>query len=206
MKKLLSIVALGLYSLSVPVLAERLDFDVYLDNQSVGFNTVNINHSGAETQVSVKSVFNVKLLFVNVYHYSHTAQERWRNGCLVQLNTRTNDNGKQQTVTTTQAGNILKVNAGGNSADLQGCTRSFAYWNPALLNSSHLLNTQTGQYERVHLASSAASHWFSMANLTAVNITGCKSVAIHKSICGTTLIIVGRHYKPMYRGGSTLPA
>lgn len=151
MKKLL-FTALCLYGLSAPALAERLDFDVYLDDQKVGSNTVNIQQNGADTQVSVKSVFNVKVLFINAYHYSHTAQERWRNGCLVQLDTRTNDNGKQQTVSTTQVGNILKVAAGANSADLPGCVRSFAYWNPALLNSSHLINTQTGKYEPARLS------------------------------------------------------
>lgn len=151
MKKLL-FSALCLSCLSAPAFAERLDFDVFLDNQQVGFNTVNIQQNGADTQVSVKSVFNVKVLFINAYHYSHTAQERWRNGCLTQLNTQTNDNGKQQTVSTTLVGNRLNVDAGDNSAELSGCVRSFAYWNPALLNSSHLLNTQTGKYESTQLS------------------------------------------------------
>jgi hypothetical protein len=34
---------------------------------------------------------------------------------------------------------------------LAGCVRSFAYWDPALLQSDRLLNAQSGEYQPVEL-------------------------------------------------------
>jgi hypothetical protein len=44
---------------------------------------------------------------------------------------------------------VLQVQGTGARAAHEGCVMSFAYWNPALLKQTRLLNSQTGQYENV---------------------------------------------------------
>lgn len=129
----------------------RLSFDVFLDDKSVGFHRVNIDTSDNEKRVQVEARMDVKLLFFTAYSYRHRADEIWRDGCIVQLDTRTDDNGEQLAVQARSTTDGLRVETDTNSTLIDGCVRTFAYWDPQLLRSKRLLNTQTGQYERAIL-------------------------------------------------------
>src|SRR5699024_3515825 len=45
-----------------------------------------------------------------------------------------------------------KVTGGAARQSLEGCVMTFAYWNPAILRQTHLLNPQTGAYETVKVS------------------------------------------------------
>lgn len=129
----------------------QLDFDVYLDDKPVGIHRVTLDGSAAEKRVGVEAEFDIKFLGFTAYKYRHRADELWRNGCIVELETRTNDNGSQLSVAAQSDSQGLEVRTGSDSAYLDGCVRTFAYWDPALLRSQRLLNTQTGEYELASL-------------------------------------------------------
>ena len=61
----------------------------------------------------------------------------------------TNSNGKKFEVRGERAGNEFKLESSQGSATLPACVQTFAYWNPTVLDSPQLLNTQTGAYEDV---------------------------------------------------------
>ena len=130
----------------------QLAFDVYLDDKPVGVHRVILDTSAGEKRVQVEAQFDVKFLAITAYKYRHRADEVWRNGCLVELETRTNANGKTTTVDARPAPEGLEVKTPDESATLGGCVRTFAYWDPELLRSQRLLNTQTGEYELTSLA------------------------------------------------------
>jgi len=129
----------------------RLDFDVYLDDQRVGFHRVIVNQAADKKRVQVEAKFDIKFLAFTAYKYRHRADETWSNDCIVQLDTRTNDNGKELTVEAQSAPTGLRVLTPDESEDIDGCVRTFAYWDPGLLQSQRLLNTQTGEYELASL-------------------------------------------------------
>ena len=129
----------------------RLDFDVYLDDQRVGFHRVIVNKAVDKKRVQVEANFDIKFLAFTAYKYRHRADETWSNNCIVQLDTLTNDNGKTLTVEAQSAPTGLRVTTPDESEFIDGCVRTFAYWDPALLQSQRLLNTQTGQYELASL-------------------------------------------------------
>ncbi len=129
----------------------QLDFDVYLDDKPVGVHRVIVDNTAGEKRVQVEAQFDIKFLAFTAYKYRHRADETWRNGCIAELETRTNDNGKMLTVDAQQGPQGLVVKTGEESTSLAGCVRTFAYWDPGLLRSQRLLNTQTGEYEQASL-------------------------------------------------------
>jgi hypothetical protein len=59
---------------------------------------------------------------------------------------------------------------------LAGCVMSFAYWNPAMLRQTQLLNSQTGRYEKVLIESLGNEN---------IEAQGRSIVAAHYRINGT---------------------
>ncbi len=139
----LAVVALILFALqSGPVAAQAArvwDFRVTLDESSIGSHRFTLGKQGEEAELVSEARFDVKLLFFTAYRYAHRAAERWRGNCLLGLDSRTDDNGKQ-----------LAVSVG--RASLDGCVMSYAYWNPLILRQPRLLNAQTGEIEPISVA------------------------------------------------------
>lgn len=128
-------------------LSQSWDFDVYLNDSKIGQHRFQV--SEAETgvrEVSSSANFDVKVLFVNVYRYRHETTEVWNNGCLSEISSSTEANGKDFAITgkRTEEGFLLKD--GDNTQRLDGCVMTFAYWNPKFLEQQQLLDPQTGKY------------------------------------------------------------
>jgi steroid 5-alpha reductase family enzyme len=123
-----------------------LRFNVLLDGDPIGQHRFELRGSGPTREVVIQADFRVRLLLLDVYRYRHTATERWLGDCLETLSARTDDNGKIETVTARRSGDGLVVDATRAQGRHGGCVRSFAYWNPRILDGGRLLNAQTGAY------------------------------------------------------------
>ncbi|NNJ98116.1 MAG: hypothetical protein HKP12_13260 [Gammaproteobacteria bacterium] len=124
-------------------------FTVWLDETPIGYHQVSIEKENDKKTVHTQADFDVRLLFIPVYSYEHETRERWENNCLVDIASTTNDNGDEYFIDSTQHQNQLAIQTKNGRTALQGCVRSFAYWDIELLNSERLLNTQTGEYQPV---------------------------------------------------------
>jgi len=109
--------------------ARSWNFRVLLDGREIGQHSFTREGDAEGVRVVSEARFQVRFLFLNAYRYEHRAEERWRDGCLVSLEARTDDNGVRKDVRARPA----------------DCTRSFAYWDPAILRTERLLNAQTGE-------------------------------------------------------------
>lgn len=147
------VVALGIVAAGAAIANpnERLEFGVYLEDERIGFHRVEFRQDGPERRVDVVAEMDVKILFFNAFSYRHSASERWLDGCIVALETRTNDDGDVYEVVGRSIPAGLQVSTLETQSELSGCIRTFAYWNPDLLDSAYLLNTQTGEYEPAQL-------------------------------------------------------
>ena len=110
-------------------------FDVSLDGRPIGEHHFVLQESANLREITSDARFKVRILFVDAYRYEHHARERWRGDCLERLDARTVENGQQ----------IQVVMPGGNPPPVE-CVQTFAFWNPRILESSLLLNPQTGEY------------------------------------------------------------
>ena len=110
-------------------------FDVSLDGRPIGEHRFVLEERANLREVTSDARFRVRILFVDAYRYEHHARESWRGDCLERLEARTVENGQQ-----------LRVVMPDGNPPRSDCVRTFAYWNPSILDSSLLLNPQTGEY------------------------------------------------------------
>lgn len=152
---LLALVAVG--GLLAPVQSalaqdERWVFRVLLDDREIGFHEFRVQGSPGERQVEINAQFDVKILFFNAYSYDHQNTEVWQGNCLTGLDAVTNDNGDEYVVSGETVSDGFMVNINTDSSRIgSDCVRTFAYWNPAILNSRNLLNSQTGEIVEVEI-------------------------------------------------------
>ena len=123
------------------------DFRATLDGTPIGYHRFTLSEAGANRELKSDTQFQVRVLGVTAYRYTHEATERWRGECLDRLTARTDDNGKRTIVDAVSEGERLSVRGSRGPAVLDGCVMTFAYWNPQILRQSRLLNPQTGVYE-----------------------------------------------------------
>jgi len=124
-------------------------FDVLLDDKRIGFHTFEVQQEGEGQVLTTEASFDVKFLFVTAFRYRHQNTEVWREGCLSSIDAATDNNGKKLVVRGAAGPEGFNLQNGNGSTALPACVQSFAYWNPAVLESARLLNSQTGVYETV---------------------------------------------------------
>ncbi len=131
MRRALLIVALLLAATAASAQTRAWNYRVLLDESEIGRHRFALYENGAEREMRVEARFEVKFLAITFYRYEHVATERWRDGCLRALVSRTDDDGERLAVDWRDPGT--------------GCQMSFAYWNPRILQQQRLLNAQTGE-------------------------------------------------------------
>lgn len=177
----LMIVILCLVSLSVHArMPQNLYYDVYLDGDKIGYHKVSIIPGTAHNRVQVEASFTVSFLFFNAYAYHHSADEVWRDNCLKEILARTDDNGTRLFVNGRQQNNVFRIESVDGVEQLRGCVKSFAYWDPSLIQATHLLNTQNGRYMPVRTV------WIGDEKIT---VAGKKVKASHYQIISDEFVI-----------------
>jgi uncharacterized protein DUF6134 len=129
--------------------AHRWHFTVLLDGKPIGWQEWSLAGDAADAEVDVQADLRVTVLRIPFYTYQHTDHERWRGGCLSQIDSRTSDNGHEFIVHGQTSEDAFHVHGPQGPAALHGCIKTFAYWDPATLREHQLLNSQTGVYEAV---------------------------------------------------------
>ena len=125
----LMMLALACAPLCADAALRTWSFRVLLDGRDIGRHTFTREEAADGARVVSEARFDVRFLFVTAYRYEHRAEERWRDGCLVSLEARTDDNGARKDV----------------RLQPRDCTWSFAYWDHEVLRAERLLNAQTGE-------------------------------------------------------------
>ena len=125
---------------------QRLAFEVLLDDKPIGSHSFIIRDEGPSRIVETRASFDVNVLFVPVFKYRHTNTETWQNGCLEQISSTTDSNGKDYRVAVAKnaSGYEIRTNRGESSLGTE-CMMSFAYWDRRFLEQDRLINTQTGE-------------------------------------------------------------
>ncbi|MEJ2384963.1 MAG: DUF6134 family protein [Xanthomonadales bacterium] len=154
-RTLLAVIVLG--AAVQPLAADESDrwlFRVYLDDREIGYHEFTVTERDGRRDVETTARFDVKFLFINAYSYDHQNRETWSGDCLQGLDAVTDDNGTEYRVNGEAKPNgfLLNVN---RAAERIGsdCVRTFAYWNPAILQADRLLNSQTGELADVTIRS-----------------------------------------------------
>ena len=132
-----------------PSALNEWQFRVFLDDKEIGFHNFTIHQHGDTHRVQSNARFDVKLLFLTAYTYEHNNTEQWQGKCLKKIDALTNDNGNRLYVSGEVTGNGFGILTADGWHLHESCIKSFAYWDPSLLDAPRLLNAQTGELEDV---------------------------------------------------------
>jgi hypothetical protein len=133
------------------------DFRVFLDDKEIGTHRFDLlDKGGGERQLISQARMAVKILFVTAYTYDHHDVEDWSGDCLSKLTSKTDDNGHQYQVDVQHQGAATVVKTRDGAKTLGDCVLTFAYWNPAMLKQTRLLNSQDGEHVDVKITDAGA--------------------------------------------------
>jgi len=135
----------------------RWDFTVSLNGREVGSHNFVVREEGGRRSVSSSMRLDFRLLLVKRVSYQHQANEVWQDGCLVEVSSQTERNGKTFAVESRAVGSGLAVISNDGVEVYSGCVRSFAYWEPEWLQGQNLLNVETGKNVPVSISQSVSS-------------------------------------------------
>ncbi|MFT5572974.1 MAG: hypothetical protein ACI9FR_001907 [Cryomorphaceae bacterium] len=132
--------------------SESIKFRVFLNEDEIGYQQVNLQREGNRVNTSIDAKLKVKVLFINAYSYTHSAQEVWQDQCLVSIETNTKENSNTSFVKGQMALDKFLINSHKGENALSGCIRSFAYWDVSRLSETKLLNGETGEHVDAQLS------------------------------------------------------
>lgn len=132
------------------------DFRVFLDDKEIGTHRFDLVEQGEERRLTSKARMAVKILFVTAYTYDHHDVEHWNGNCLDKLTSKTDDNGEKHHVDVARRDGRTIVLTERGIQSHGACTLTFAYWNPAMLQQTQLLNSQDGEYVEVKITAAGA--------------------------------------------------
>jgi hypothetical protein len=148
---------LVLGALPSPASADRTwDFRVFLDDKEIGTHRFDLIERDGQRQLTSTARMAVKILFVTAYTYDHHDVEQWQGDCLSGLSSTTDDNGKKYRVDVQHRAGATMVQTLEGTRRLDGCVLTFAYWNPAMLRQTRLLNSQNGEHVEVKITDAGA--------------------------------------------------
>jgi hypothetical protein len=129
--------------------AEVRQYTTSVDREPVGSYTMTISQrdDGSSVMEGRAEVTVRFLAGLRVYHYSYAGTEVWKDGRLQQFESKTNDNGKQYSVSASKDDNGLSVSVNGQARAVRGDVWLTTYWRfPAkAVTPMALLDADTGR-------------------------------------------------------------
>jgi hypothetical protein len=119
-------------------------FAVSLDSIPIGEHRYVVSEDGDTQKAAIDAHFRVRVVVVDAYAWEQHVEETWRGDCLVEVRSRTVDQGRVSTVAGREQDGQFVLQRPAGEAVIAACPMTFAYWNPRVLDQHDLLNVQTG--------------------------------------------------------------
>lgn len=153
----------------------KLDFTVLRGGREIGTHRLEFARQGDELKVDIGTDIAVKMLGIAVYRFEHEGHETWRDGQLVSLESKTNDDGTPHRLAVNAADGKLVVNGDARQGDENPAVIPASLWNEDLVRQNALLNTLDGSSMEVTVREVGAE---------TVEVNGEPVTATHYSVTG----------------------
>lgn len=120
--------------------SEELKFKVFMNEQEVGFHHYEIDEADSLSHAE----YNIPFMFMK-FNYQHTSKEKYKEQCLVAIESETNDDGDLYMLSGKTTQDKLEIKINKKTLDFKGCISTFRYWDKKILNKKKLLNAQNGE-------------------------------------------------------------
>ena len=153
MRTTLALFILALFSV-MPASARDHDanFLIKRAGKVIGFHHVDISNTADGMVVETTIRMRVKFGPIPLFRFDHKAVEKWRDGRLYSLSSETNNNGDDDYVRLTRIADGYEIVGSGFSGVAPASAMPSSYWNKSLVETNHLISTQTGEIIDVTVA------------------------------------------------------
>ncbi|MEM8811672.1 MAG: DUF6134 family protein [Pseudomonadota bacterium] len=131
---------------------DRMAFDVLRNGKPVGSHEVRFQRAGNDLVVKSRTEITIKAIVIDLYKFRYSSDANWRDGVLVKLDSNTNDNGKKLRVSARKGNSGTVVDSTAGRESVNGALYPTNHWNPAVLSTSRVLNTITGDVQKVNIS------------------------------------------------------
>jgi hypothetical protein len=125
--------------------ARQIAFAILSDDDVIGHHSITFERRGGDLLVDIDIGIEVRFAFFTLFRYQHENLEVWRDGQLVSLDTRTDDDGTLYAVTARATPTGLQVEGANGTFLAPKEIIPTSYWNPATVEQTRLLDTQRGR-------------------------------------------------------------
>lgn len=133
-----------------------LAFDIIRGGDVVGRHALNFRREKGDLHVDIAIDIEIKFTFITLFRYWHRNHEVWRDGRLVSLETKTDDDGDEYEIRARANGDELWVNGSGGEYIAPGTTLPTSYWDSRTPLQNTLLDTQRGGLLEVQVEDAGA--------------------------------------------------
>jgi hypothetical protein len=123
---------------------EERVFDITRDGNKIGGETLTFQKDGDTTIVKFKTHVSVVVMFVEAYHYTHSAEETWTGGKFVSYKAVTDDNGKHYNLAALAKDEQILLNVNGTHSKLPGNLVFATLWSRDFVGQTNLLHPDSG--------------------------------------------------------------
>jgi hypothetical protein len=127
-----------------PADGARLEFDVFRDGGAFGTHVVAFDREGGSLTVDTDIQLRVGLGPITLFEYRHDVTERYQDGRLVWVSSRTLNEGKWKTLTAQDVQGGLKVNGSAFRGLLSSPVIPSTHWNQEEMMQAAMFSTETG--------------------------------------------------------------
>lgn len=130
---------------------QDLNFDVMRNGEKIGIHRILFNQNGTDLNVNIQTDVEVKIMFVPVYKFHHRSIENWKNGQLVGLHSKTDDDGTYHQLSLARQNNILSGSSDGKDIAVKQNLLPASLWHPEVIKSLSLFNTLEGHEMKIEV-------------------------------------------------------
>jgi uncharacterized protein DUF6134 len=132
------------------IYGNEISFDIERDGAVIGQHIVTFTRTKQGVRADSRADVNVQLLFLSAYKYRYRASEVWQGGKLQSIESSTNENGEYTHVQAVRDAAGMEISLPEGKYEVPEIT-PISHWNAALLKGGTLLNTFTGEIDKVQV-------------------------------------------------------
>ncbi|HLH12814.1 MAG TPA: DUF6134 family protein [Methylovirgula sp.] len=124
---------------------DRHVFDIFRDGSKIGTEVVEIDKNGDTTKIKFTTHISVVVMFIQAYHFDHSATETWSGGHFVSFKSSTDDNGTKHEVSAVAKKDAVDLVVDGKESEASADLVPASWWCTDFVTRTDVLNAETGQ-------------------------------------------------------------
>lgn len=123
-----------------------LAYEILRKGKRLGFQSISFSEAdNGDVIADIHIQIDFKLGPIPLFRYRHENREIWRDGQLIEMRARTDNNGENEYTDLTREGDALVGRGTKYAADLGGVTHSTSYFSPNFVRQTDLVSSQDGR-------------------------------------------------------------